>query len=159
MSSHSNEASDGGRATGPLGADNLFEEFEPVIKQILAVLRVSRDVREDCYQAACLGLIKAEKRRHKAKFFKSYAIRCIKNEIIKEIANLKGCGQGIFALDKITFLLLSKYKKALKSGGVEALNLSEGRIEDLDKLLKIRRLDIRGFEYLDLDNKPFPRVE
>lgn len=153
MSSHSKDIANGGRETGPFGTDNLFEEFEPVIKQILSVLRVTKDIRDDCYQAACLGLLKAEKRRHKAKFFKSYAIRCIKNEIIKEIANLKGCGQGIFALDKITFLLLSKYKKAKKNGDIENLNLSDGRTEDLDKLLKVKR-----FEYAEnyqLDDKVY----
>jgi DNA-directed RNA polymerase specialized sigma subunit len=139
MSSHSKETTDGGRETGPRGINSLFEEYEPIINQILAVIRVPNDIRDDCYQAACLGLLKAEKKQTKVKFFKSYAVRCMKNEIIKEIARLRGSGQGIFSLDKITFLLLNKYKKGIRNGDTSDLELSEGRESDLNKLLHVKR--------------------
>lgn len=145
MTSHSNETSTGSRiSSGSPELSSLFEEYEPIINQILSVINVPNDVRDDCYQAACLGLIKAEKKKNKVKFFKSYAVRCMKNEVIIELAKLRGPGNGIFALDAITFLLLSKYKKALKDGDVSSLEISDRRVEDLNRLMNIRR-----FEYAE----------
>lgn len=148
MISHSSEGSVGSRQTaGSPGANTLFEEYEPIINQILSVIKVPNDIRDDCYQAACLGLLKAEQKRDKVKFFKSYAIRCMKNEIIIEVAKLRGPGNGVFALDAITFLLLSKYKKALKDGDTSSLDISEGRENDLNRLLNVRRFEYaEGYE-------------
>lgn len=144
--SPSSESSMGSQAdkSGSPGAKTLFEEYEPIINQILSVIKVPNDIKDDCYQAACLGLLKAEKKRNKVKFFKSYAIRCMKNEVIIEVAKLRGPGHGVFALDAITFLLLSKYKKALRDGDTSSLDISDGRANDLNKLLNSRR-----FEYAE----------
>lgn len=141
--SHSNSDTHGGRSnSGPQGELSLIEQYEPLIRKILS--EVPRDIRDDCYQAAIIGLLKAEKKKDKVKFYNSYVFRCMKNEVIKEIANLKGPGNGLFCLDKITFLLLSKYKRMKYTGeDISQLNLSEGRQRDLDKLLSLSNTQIK----------------
>jgi hypothetical protein len=138
--SRSNSNPRGGRITsGPQGEPTLIEQYEPLIRKILS--DVPKDIRDDCYQAAVLGLLKAEKKKHKVKFYKSYVFRCMKNEVIKDIACLRVAGNGLFSLDKITFLLLSKFKRMKYSGeDITQMNLSEGREKDLEKLLQIRRI-------------------
>lgn len=121
---------------GPQAGMSLIEQYEPLIFKIIR--DVPQDIKDDCYQAAVIGLLKAEKNKESVKHYKSYVFRCMKNEVIKEIAKLKGCGNGLFSLDKITFLLLGKYKKLKNRGDDTAeLNLSDGRIKDLEKLTKL----------------------
>lgn len=93
-------------------------------------------LRDDCYQAACLGLTIALMNKDKAKSFNSYAFACMKSEVLKELAELA----GPLSLDKTTFLLLHKYKKALANG--EELNISESRKKNLDKLHRMYRIPL-----------------
>lgn len=94
-------------------------------------------LKDDCFQAACLGLLKAHEKKDRVTFFKSYAYRCMQSEVIKEIARL----HDPLPLDPTTFLLLCKYKKYKGTGkDLSELSLSSGRLNDLKILSASKRV-------------------
>lgn len=121
-----------------------MKEYEYLIDRILR--KVPEYLRDDCYQAAYLGLLKAKARQLSNKgsgpiqFFKAYAYRCMQNEVTKEVAQLHGSGHGAFSLDKTTFLLYCEYKRRKSScKDISDMNLSDKRIDSFNKLIICKR--------------------
>jgi DNA-directed RNA polymerase specialized sigma subunit len=115
-----------------------IKEYEYLINKILS--KVPSYIRDDCYQAACMGLLKAKEREHSVEFFKSYAYRCMQNEVTKEVAKLHGSGNGLFTLDKTTFLLFCEYKRRKsRDASIEDMNLSQNRIDTFETMITSNR--------------------
>jgi len=127
-----------------------LQDYEYLINKILS--KVPKYIRDDCYQAACIGLLKAKEKEHSVKFFKSYVYRCMQNEVTKEVAKLHGPGNGLFALDKTTFLLFCEYQRRKNNDGdIEDMGLSNNRIETFEALI-----DSDRYSYQD---NPFAKDE
>lgn len=119
----------------------MLEDYEYLIKAVLK--NVPNHLRDDCYQSACVGLLRAFQRKEEVEHFKSYAYNCIKSEVINEIAKLN----YPVSLDKTTFLLLCKYKKLMsKDGDASELNISPNRQKNLNRLCKLNRVPYEATE-------------
>ena len=116
----------------------MLDTYKPLINKILR--RVPRHLRDDCYQAACLGLVKALQKKEDVTFFRSYAYRCMQSEVLQELATL----HEPFPLDHNTFFLLCKYKKEKNSGNdVSEMNVSNDRLKNLTRLSNTKRVQYR----------------
>jgi RNA polymerase sigma factor (sigma-70 family) len=116
----------------------MIEPYKPLIYKIIN--KVPSHLRDDCFQAACLGLVKAMKKSEDVEYFRSYAYACMKAEVIKEMAAL----HDPLPLDHKTFLLLCEYNKAKNSGvDVESLPISRFRKDSLRELSEAKRLEYR----------------
>ena len=119
-----------------------LQEYDKLINKILS--KVPSYIRDDCYQAACLGLLKAKEKEDSIKFFKTYAYRCMQNEVTKEVARLHGIGNALFSLDKITFLLFCEYRRRKNKGqDISDMNLSKQRIEVFEVLMNCGRVQYK----------------
>jgi DNA-directed RNA polymerase specialized sigma24 family protein len=115
-----------------------MDDTEAWVNYVLA--GVPPDIREDCKQAAYLALWSAEKKRASIESFKAYAIRSMKNEVLSEIAKLKGPGHGAWSLDKKTFLAYNKFKSTVdKNGDVDSLELSDSRADAFGRMYQLQR--------------------
>lgn len=115
-----------------------MENTEAWVNYVLA--GVPPDIRDDCRQAAYLALWAAEQKRASIDSFKAYAIRSMKNEVLSEIAKLKGPGHGAWSLDKKTFLAYNKFKTAIANNGdIDSLELSDSRVDTFSNMYKLHR--------------------
>lgn len=127
-----------------------IQEYEYLINKILR--NVPSYIRDDCYQAACLGLLKAKAKEneHAVEFFKAYAYRCMQNEVTKEVAKLHGPGNGLYSLDKTTLLLYCEYKRRKSSdAGLEDMSLSKNRITAFERMIHSKRKDYSDSQDID----------
>lgn len=116
----------------------MLDTYKPLIYKILK--KVPSHLRDDCYQAACLGLVKALEKKEDVTFFRSYAYKCMQSEVIQELAALN----DPLPLDHNTFFLLCKYKKEKNAGrDVAELNVSSDRLKNLIKLNDSKRVSYR----------------
>ena len=114
----------------------MIEQYDKLIAT--ALRRVPASFRDDCYQAACVGLLKAHEFKEQVINFTPYAYKCIRNEIMTELAKLS----YPMPIDKDTFILLKKYKRYLEGEEVE-INLTSKRRITLDRLLGLKRVPLR----------------
>jgi DNA-directed RNA polymerase specialized sigma subunit len=109
-----------------------FEKLDKFVRYM--VRNVSPHLRDDAYQAAYLGILKAFKNYDpkKSKFitFISSHKFYIENEILKMVAELS----LPFSIDKLMFLDIIKHKKG------KTKNLSEYRQKLLDRLANTKRV-------------------
>jgi hypothetical protein len=120
----------------------MLEGYNRLINS--ALKNVPYHLRDDCYQAACLGLLSALKSKDKVKNFHAYAYSCMKSEILNEIATL----MEPMSVGKNTYILLCKYNK-LKSnnGNFGDLNISNKRLENISRLSEhSKTVDIGSIE-------------
>lgn len=116
-----------------------IKEYESLIKRVIS--KVPDYIREDCYQAACIGLLKALERKDSARSFRRYAYQCMKSEVLKEVALLDGCVKGIFSVEKSAFLKYCKYKKK-KHQDIDTsdMELSANTEKCFKRLMKAHRI-------------------
>lgn len=69
-------------------------------------------MKDDAYQAGCVGLVLGLKESSNKDNPDGYLFRCIRNEVLKEMATL----HDVFALDTKTLLRLIKAKEARTYG-------------------------------------------
>ncbi len=124
-----------------------IKEYEYLINKILG--KVPNYLRDDCYQAACVGLLKADKVRDSVKFFKSYAYRCMQSEVIKEVAKLHGPGYGLYSLSGAMFLSFCEYKRRKNSGAsIDDMKLSKGTVNVFEKMINSNRYQFKDNPFL-----------
>lgn len=117
----------------------MIKEYEHLINKLLS--KVPNYLRDDCYQAACLGLLNALERKDNIEHFNTYAYRCMKSEIIKELGRLHGNGSGIYSLDKNAFLLFCEYKKRINNNeDISDMKLSKKTSRCFEEMINSRRL-------------------
>jgi len=119
----------------------MIEEYAGLIKSVLK--RVPNHLRDDCYQAACLGLLYAfENETDDIRSFKSYAWACMYNEVLTVVAKLN----YPMSLDKVTFMMLCKYKTAKHNDEPIDEKLTKNRIRSLDKLISLQKVSYQVVE-------------
>jgi DNA-directed RNA polymerase specialized sigma subunit len=118
----------------------MIEEYNGLINS--ALRKVPNHLREDCYQAACLGLLKAMENKDIAKNFKSYAWRCMYHEVLSVVAELN----YPMSLDKVTFMMLCNYNKAKHNDKPIDAKLAKTRILSLDKLSNLQKVSYQVIE-------------
>jgi len=107
----------------------MLEGYNKLINSTLK--NVPYHLRDDCYQAACVGLLSALKSKDKVNNFSAYAYSCMKSEILNEIASL----MEPMSVGKNTYILLCKYNKLKNNNGdFSELNISKKRLENISKL-------------------------
>lgn len=94
---------------------------------------------DDCYQAACVGLVKALKNKENVKNFGPYAYTSMKNEVLEEVARNAGIGNGVFALDKQTLLLYGEFKKRRNNGTLHEMKITEPMLKRFEGFLNSKR--------------------
>ncbi len=119
----------------------MIEEYEPLIHSVLNKYAPAW-LREDCYQAACIGLLKALQNKEQAHNFGSYAFNAMRNEVLAEVALLSGVGNGTLSLDKQTFLLYAEFKRRRKDGTLHEMKISKKMLKRFEGFLHARRIDI-----------------
>ena len=77
-----------------------------------------------------------------AKNFRSYAWRCMYHEVLAVIAELN----YHMSIDRVTFNLLCKYKKAKHNNEPIDSKLTKGRIRSLDKLSILQKVSYQVIE-------------
>lgn len=126
-----------------------IDKYEYLIWKVLT--KVPSYIKDDCYQAAYIGLIKAlNKRGEDAPV--SYFYRAIKSEVIREIAKLDGPGNGLFSIEVNQFLNYCKYRKVSNcKEDLDSLNLSNEKKYIFEKLLNSKRTDVYNRESRQLE--------
>ena len=114
----------------------MLEQYENLIRA--ALKNVPNHLRDDCYQAACVGLLKALEKKN-VESSRSYIYVCMKNEVLGEVARLN----YPIALNKETFLRLCKYKKS-KTEDVDISDIVEGRRKKFDLLLGMNKVSYQA---------------
>lgn len=114
----------------------MIEQYDKLITT--ALRKVPLSFRDDCYQAACVGLLKAHELKDKVIDFRPYAYKCMRNEIMTELAKLS----YPIPIDKDTYILLKKYKRYLEGEEVE-INLTSKRRITLNRLLNLKRVPLK----------------
>jgi len=118
----------------------VIEEYKSLIYSVLK--KVPYHLRDDCYQAACLGLLRAFEKRETAKNFRSYAWRCMYHEVLTVVAELN----YPMSLDKMTFMMLCKYKAAKHNNKPIEKKLAKSRIRSLDRLANLQKVSYQVIE-------------
>jgi DNA-directed RNA polymerase specialized sigma subunit len=118
----------------------VIEEYDSLIKSVLK--KVPLHLRDDCYQAACLGLLRAFKRKDNIKNFRSYAWSCMYHEVLTVVAELN----YPMSLDKMTFMMLCKYKTAKHNNQPIDSKLAKSRIRSLDRLSSLQKVSYQVIE-------------
>lgn len=131
-----------GGAIPPLPFFGVFviKEYNSLINSVLK--NVPSHLRDDCYQAACLGLLRAFERREVARNFRSYAWTCMYHEVLTVVAELN----YPVSLDKITFMMLCKYKTAKYNNLPIDKKLARSRIRSLDRLSNLQKVPYQVVE-------------
>ena len=130
----------------------MIEEYEPLIQSVLNKY-APKWLRDDCYQAACIGLLKALKNKDNTTNFTSYAFTSMRNEVLEEVARLSGTGNGIFTLDKQTFLLYAEFKRRKNNGTLDEMKISSKMLKRFEGFLNSRRVDIFYPDHTTLELK------
>lgn len=118
----------------------MIEEYESLINSVLK--KVPYHLRDDCYQAACLGLLHAFEKKETIRSFRSYAWRCMYHEVLTVIAELN----YPMSLDKMTFMMLCNYKTAKHNNQPIDKKLAQSRIRSLDKLSSLQKVSYQVIE-------------
>lgn len=118
----------------------MIKEYHGLINSVLK--NVPSHLRDDCYQAACVGLLHAFNNKEKARSFNSYAWTCMYSEVLTVIAKLN----YPISLDKITFLMLCKYKTARHNNLPIDKKLAKSRIRSLNKLSNLKKVSYQVVE-------------
>lgn len=118
----------------------VLDEYQGLIRSVLK--NVPNNLRDDCYQAACLGLLKAIEKKDSVRSFKSYAWSCMYHEVLTVVAQLK----YPISLDKVTFMMLCKFKKAKNNNKPIDKKLAKSRIKSLNKLFNLQRVPYQVVE-------------
>jgi len=120
----------------------MLEGYSKLINS--ALRNVPYHLRDDCYQAACLGLLSALASKDKIENFNAYAYSCMKSEILNEIATL----MEPMSVGKNTYILLCKYNKLRSNNGdFDELNISQKRLENISRLSEhTKTVDIGSIE-------------
>ncbi len=112
----------------------MLEDYENLIRGVLR--NVPAHLRDDCYQAACVGLVKALKRDN-ALNQRAYIYGCMRSEVLDEIARLN----YPISLNKETFLKLCKYKKSKNPNeNIDISDIVEKRRKKFDMLLGMNKI-------------------
>lgn len=119
----------------------MIEEYEGLIQSVLNKYAPSW-LRDDCYQAACIGLLKALQNKDQANNFCSYAFNSMRNEVLEEVAQLSGIGNGAISLDKQTFLLYSEFKRRRRDGTLHEMKISKKMLKRFEGFLSTNRFNI-----------------
>jgi len=100
-----------------------------------AIKKVPARLREDAFQAGCVGLVKGLEKSLDSSNPDGYVYTCIRNEVMKEVASLS----PFYALDVRTLSQLLKLKKS-KAYGIEPASegLNTATVEQLEKILRHR---------------------
>ena len=96
-----------------------------------AIRKVPSEMREDAFQAGCVGLVTGLKNSDKTDNPDGYVYTCIRNEVLKLMASLN----PYYALDVATLIKLLKYKRA-KAYGLEPEGLTTANIAQLEQILQ-----------------------
>lgn len=107
----------------------MFEKYYYLIEAAINRIGVPKYLKDDCRQAGAIGLLKGIKSIEGAKNPECYMFICIKNEILRELANMQGPGHLPISLKINTFLAYNKYK----AGNSE--NVSNQNKKAFDRLL------------------------
>jgi DNA-directed RNA polymerase specialized sigma subunit len=118
----------------------VLQEYEGLIRSVLK--NVPSNLRDDCYQAACVGLLQAFQKKDSIRNFRSYAWSCMYHEVLTVVAQLK----YPISLDKVTFMMLCKYKTAKSNKTAVDKKLAKSRIRSLDKLYNLQRVPYQVVE-------------
>jgi len=118
----------------------VIKEYNSLINSVLK--NVPSHLREDCYQAACLGLLQAFNKKDDARNFRSYAWTCMHHEVLTVVAELN----YPVSLDKVTFLMLCKYKKAIHNNLPIDKKLAKSRIRSLGRLSNLKKIPYQVVE-------------
>ena len=110
----------------------MLEQYEKIFNTVLK--KVPDHIRDDCYQAASLGLLKALEKKDTVKDLNGYIYSCMKSEVLNEIARLN----YPISLDKHTFLLLCKYNNIKNNDLDEELDVSKSRLKNLEMLSRLK---------------------
>jgi DNA-directed RNA polymerase specialized sigma subunit len=97
-----------------------------------AIRNVPSHLRDDTFQAGCVGLVKGLQRADGTENPDGYVYSCIRSEVLKELASL----HSLYAIDVRTLINLSKYKRA-KAYGLEpsSQGLKPTTVEQLERIL------------------------
>jgi DNA-directed RNA polymerase specialized sigma subunit len=95
-----------------------------------AIKKVPSRLRDDAFQAGCLGLLVGLRNLDKVENQDGYLYTCIRNAVMNEMASL----HNIYCLDSRTLSNLAKYKKAKAYGTRSEMKLAT--IEQLEKILR-----------------------
>jgi len=118
----------------------VIEEYKSLINSVLK--KVPFHLRDDCYQAACLGLLRAFDKKETIRNFRSYAWRCMYHEVLTVVAELN----YPMSLDKMTFMMLCNYKRAKHNNQPIDKKLAQSRIRSLDKLSSLQKVSYQVIE-------------
>ncbi len=118
----------------------MIEQYDSLINSVLK--KVPFYLREDCYQAAYVGLLNALDRKDTVENFRSYAWRCMYNEVLTVVAELN----YPMSLDKVTFIMLCKYKTAKHNNQPIDKKLAKSRIKSLDRLSSLEKVSYQVIE-------------
>lgn len=101
-----------------------------------AIRKVPNRLRDDAFQAGCVGLIVGLKSAEGTDNPDGYVYCCIRNEVLKLMASLN----ATYSLDVRTLTNLLKYKRA-KAYGLEPSSegLTIANIVQLERILKDKR--------------------
>ncbi len=124
----------------PSRSVQVIEEYKGLINSVLK--KVPYHLRDDCYQAACLGLLRAFTKKDVAKNFRPYAWSCMYHEVLTVVAELK----YPMSLDKVTFMMLCKYNTAKHNDLPIDKKLAECRVRSLTKLASLRKVSYQEIE-------------
>ncbi len=117
----------------------MIKEYEPLIRSVLR--NTPSHLRDDCYQAACVGLLNAINNKNKTQNFRAYAYICMKSEVLNEIATLL----HPMALDKTTFMMLCKYNKIKNNAGnISDMRIAKAREKNLENLSNLSRISLQA---------------
>jgi DNA-directed RNA polymerase specialized sigma subunit len=101
-----------------------------------AIRKVPTRLRDDAFQAGCVGLVVGLKSSVGAINPDGYVYSCIRNEVLKLMASLN----ATYSLDVKTLTKLLKYKRA-KAYGLDPTSegLTTANIKQMEKLLQHKR--------------------
>jgi len=108
------------------------EEYARIVS--CALKNIPLEFIDDARQAGYVGILAGLSKLHTVKSNKDgFLYRCARNEILKELGRL----HRPFSLSKDIFILYLKYKNMKDMGTEDLLNLSESRVEQLEKLVGV----------------------
>lgn len=103
-----------------------------------AIRKVPNRLKEDAFQAGCVGLVVGLEKSNGANNPDGYVYTCIRNEVIRLMASLN----EIYAIDTNTLMKLLKYKKHKAYGQELSPKFTTATVEQLEKILKTRGINV-----------------
>jgi DNA-directed RNA polymerase specialized sigma subunit len=99
-----------------------------------AIRKVPTRLKEDAFQAGCVGLVIGLKNSPSTSNPDGYVYKCIRSEVFKELAALN----GIYSLDAQILINLMKYKRARAYGQDPTKELGAATIKQLEKIINTK---------------------